>query len=140
MCGEKYQLPPPDEWKQKRRETCENDDCSFLSKCERCNWKNYLTRYCECSCDNCNITEMHEVEVVEDRREADFGLTGVSRIPKDQRWNPALGEYCLTTGDVEKYRKKKGLSYVPDDDPPRPYQPDDSKRAKEKRKESFLGD
>lgn len=134
VCGERTSIPPHDEWTELREEVCQSEHCGFLNRCQKCRWQNFLSRYCSCNCGRCRITEMHEVEI-DESNQPDFGLFGVSRIPKGERWNVALGEYCRTTGEVEKYRKEQGKHYVSDDEPPKPYEPSSSEESKKKRRE-----
>jgi len=132
ICGEVTTIPPKDEWKEERKDACDKPDCTLLNKCSDCHWKHFLTRYCSCGCDRCLMVNMRQHEVREGN-EPDFGVVGTTRIPKGERWNPALGEYCETTGDVEKYRKEQGKEYVKGE-PPKPYQTSKSEEAKEKRR------
>lgn len=134
ICEEQTQVPPQEEWNELRDAHCDDPDCYPLDKCRQCHFRQFLTRWCNCDCDECTIVSFTEIEV-EDKNDPGYGLTGCTRIPKEHRWNPALNEYVETTGDVERLRKEKGLEYVPDDKPPKPYETSDSEEAKEKRRQ-----
>jgi hypothetical protein len=137
-CGETSAIPGIEQRRLMKDNLCDDPDCTFLNKCRDCQPKYFLTRFCNCDCDNCTIVKRFEVEHNPDANKVDFGITGCHRIPKGERWNVALGEYCTTTQEVEKHRKKQGKHYVPnrgDGPPPKPYVPSDSEDASEKRKE-----
>jgi len=134
ICGETTSIPPTKHWMSERDELCQQPDCGLFDKCRKCQWRNFLARYCSCGCGNCTIISHSEVEVRHGSG-ADFAVTGTSRIPKEEQWNPALGEYCRTTGEVEKHRKEQGKEYVKSDDPPKPYETSESQEAKKKRRQ-----